>query len=81
MLQPNFACHQIFAAEQEILFANYLLQCSDMNYPLKIVTRHHLGYETTIKSNISLLDTWTEEEMAGLEWFCGFITHQEHLVR
>jgi hypothetical protein len=64
MLRPNFAFHQIFAAEQEMLFADFLLQCPDMDYPLKIVSCHQHGYETAIKSSINILNTWTKEEMA-----------------
>jgi hypothetical protein len=64
---PNFACHQIFTTKQETLFADYLLQCLDM----AVVACRHLCYETVIKSNVDILDTCTEEEVAGLEWFPG----------
>jgi hypothetical protein len=31
------------------------------------------------KSNVNILDTWANEEVAGLEWFRGFMTCQKHL--
>jgi hypothetical protein len=48
MMQPNYACCQIFTKEHETLFPEYLLQCSNMNYSLIAVACCHLGYETAI---------------------------------
>jgi hypothetical protein len=50
-----------------------------MNYPVPTVAVQCLGYETAIKININIPDTWAKEDMAGLKWFPGFMAPQKHL--
>lgn len=50
-----------------------------MNFPLSTIDCRRLAYETAIKNNLKIPDTWVISKLAGIDWFEGFMERNKHL--
>lgn len=70
---PNFAHRQIFTKEYETKLVEYLLQCSNMFHGLTPKAVRRLAFEYAHKNSLKMPDTWAINEIAGEDWFSGFM--------
>lgn len=78
-MTPRYDNRKIFTTEQEYQVREYLLACSKMNFPLSTIDCRRLAYETAIKNNLKIPDTWVISKLAGIDWFQGFMERNKHL--
>lgn len=78
-MQPNYRHNQIFSDEQEKTLEEYLTTCSTMFHGLTPKNVKRLAYEMALKNNINIPPTWNETQMAGSDWFFGFMKRHPRL--
>lgn len=76
---PNYRHSQVFTDEQEKLLKEYLTTCSAMFHGLTPKNVKRLAYEMAMRNNINVPDTWKETQMAGPDWFTGFMRRHSRL--
>jgi hypothetical protein len=64
---------QVFSDAQEAKLVDYLDRASAIYFGLVPVSVRKLAYECALKFSISMPTTWRAKQMAGADWFSGFI--------
>ena len=68
-MTPRYDNRKICTNEQESQLGEYLLACC-----------RRLAYETAIKNNLTIPDTWVISKLAGIDWLQGFMERNKHLT-
>ena len=69
----------MFEAEQENLLENYLMKASDIYFGLSPKEVRRFAYTYAVACNRTIPNSWTEFEMAGPDWFTGFLKRHPKL--
>ncbi|KAE8750937.1 hypothetical protein FOCC_FOCC002365 [Frankliniella occidentalis] len=73
-LSPDYATKLIFPKELEDSLAGYVIECSQMGYGLSSVDIRKFAVQLGVANNLTNLPkSWLENEMAGADWFLGFM--------
>lgn len=80
-LEPNYANARVFAQDQEDMLADYLIRCANMFHGLTTKTLRSLVYQLAKANKLRYPATWDREEMAGKEWYLGFMRRQGEKLR
>lgn len=59
---------------------DYVIKCSKHYYGLSITELRELAYQFAKKLNISFPENWEADEMAGLQWYYGFMLRHKTLT-
>jgi len=70
---------QIFSKDQERMLAEYVKKASSIYFGLSPTEVRKLAFECAVKNKIKIPDKWTEAEMAGTDWFSGFLRRNDDL--
>lgn len=74
-----FNGRQVFSQEQETLLANYLKQAADIYYGLTPKQFRKFAYEYAVSNNFKVPTSWTENKMAGPDWYTSYIKRNKDL--
>lgn len=70
---------QIFSNDQEIKLADYLKTASAVYFGLSPSSVRKLAFECAIEFRIPVPETWKSNQMAGADWFGGFMKRNPDL--
>lgn len=70
----------VFSSEQESALMGYLLKCSNFYFGLAPREVKLLAYQFAKKLKINFPNSWDVNEMAGVEWFRGFMKRHPTLA-
>ena len=70
---------RVFSEEDETVLASYLLKASAVFFGLTPLEVRKLAYQWAVKKNIKVPQKWLETEVAGVEWFSGFLKRNPEL--
>lgn len=70
---------RVFSDEQESLMANYLLDAASIFYGLSTKEVRTLAYQLAVRYNIATPLNWSENKLAGPDWFSGFMKRHPQL--
>ncbi|KAF2892675.1 hypothetical protein ILUMI_13497 [Ignelater luminosus] len=62
---PNFGNRQVFTNIQEKELEDFILEFSKMCFGLTMGNLSKMAYETAVKNNLRMPDTWVSKEIAG----------------
>lgn len=65
--------NRVFTPEEENVLQDYILQCSKVYFGLVPIEVRKLAYELAIKYKKKFPEKWNENQLAGKEWFAGFL--------
>ncbi|XP_039312667.1 uncharacterized protein LOC105194148 isoform X1 [Solenopsis invicta] len=63
----------VFDKEQEKFLEEYLLHCSNIFLSMTSKEARLLAYQFASKVHIEMPENWKKDQLAGLEWFRGFM--------
>lgn len=69
----------MLSEQQENFLERHLLRLSDIYFGLNPIDARSLAYQYAKTLNVSYPSSWVREEMAGLEWFRGFMSRHPRL--
>ncbi|XP_041634749.1 uncharacterized protein zgc:113274 [Cheilinus undulatus] len=69
----------VFGEEQERQLEEYIIAASDIYFGLSPTEVCKLAYSFAVCSNVAIHTNWAEKEMAGSEWFSGFLKRHPSL--
>uniref|UniRef100_A0A3B4Y8V3 HTH CENPB-type domain-containing protein n=1 Tax=Seriola lalandi dorsalis TaxID=1841481 RepID=A0A3B4Y8V3_SERLL len=69
----------VFSEEQESQLAEYIMTASDIYFGLSPVEVHKLAYTYAVHHDIPACTNWAEKEIAGADWFSGFLKRHPSL--
>ena len=73
-LRIGYAAHrQVLSDGQEKELSTYLKQAADIYYGLSVKEVKKLAYQCAVGVNKTIPPSWKENEMAGSDWFSGFL--------
>lgn len=75
----KYTVAQVFTAQQEKLFSEYLLTCSKMHYGLSLQQLLTLAYEYAEYLGCKYPESWTKNRRAGKDWAAGFRNRNQEL--
>jgi hypothetical protein len=70
---------QVFDSSQEKMVAEYLLKASDIYFGLTPIEVRRFAYTYAVACNRKVPLSWTENEMAGPDWFASFLKRHKSL--
>ena len=70
---------RVFSEEDETVLTSYLLKASAVFFGLTPLEVRKLAYQWAVKKNIKVPQKWLETEVAGVEWFSGFLKRNPEL--
>ena len=70
---------QVFNAEQESKFADYLKHAAEIYFGLSPNELRILAYQCAERFDIPVPSSWTKNEKAGADWFTGFLKRNTNL--
>lgn len=70
---------QIFSAEEENVIEDYMLYASDIYFGLSAIEGRQLAYQFAVRLNKKFPTNWKHDEMAGPDWFEGFMRRHPKL--
>lgn len=73
------AHNKVFSEEQEQQLSKYITRCAEIYFGLSPKEVRKLAFELTTKYNLKRPATWTENEIAGEEWFRSFMNRNPSL--
>lgn len=74
--------YQVFDENQEKGLEIYLIKCANLYYGLSIFDMRQVAYHYAVRANIPVHESWIREEMAGWQWYYGFMKrHQNFSLR
>lgn len=77
----KYTSQQVFTADQERMFCDYIIKSSNMNYGLNYKQVRQLAYEYAKQLGSSRMpSSWDENKIAGIDWVKGFMTRHEQLT-
>lgn len=75
----KYTVAQVFTAQQEKLFSEYLLTCSKMHYGLSLQQLLTLAYEYAEHLGCKYPESWKKNKCAGKDWAAGFRKRNQEL--
>ncbi|KAK3782366.1 hypothetical protein RRG08_027914 [Elysia crispata] len=66
------AAHDVFSETKEKDLAAHIISLSDMFHGLSQKCTRTLAYEFGLKNNINMPKSWSENGLAGQDWWLGF---------
>src|SRR5258705_10086057 len=75
----GFNSGKIFTTDMENALEAYLLNCSAMFHGLTLKSVRMLAFQYAEKNSLSTPKAWAENEMAGRDWFTGFLERHTSL--
>lgn len=78
-LVPNYEINRVFTDTQEQMLIIYLKDSAYLFYGLSNIDCWKLAYETAVFNKIKVPESWTQNEMAGIDWLKGFHTRHPDL--
>lgn len=78
-LTVGYATHrQVLSADQEKELSTYLEKAPAIYFD-RVKEVRKLAYQFAENTNITIPQSWKENEMAGSDWFSGFLKRNKHL--
>lgn len=74
-----FNGRNIFSKEQETVLADYLKRASDIYYGLTPKELRKFAFQYASANNLQIPASWTENKMAGPDWYTSFIKRNDTL--
>lgn len=79
-LRVGYAAHRkVLSDDQEKELSTYLKQAADIYYGLSVKEVRQLAYQFAESTNKTIPPSWKENEMAGSDWFSGFLKRNKEL--
>ena len=69
----------VFSEEQERQLEEYVITASYIYFGLSPIKVLKLAYSFAVHNNVAVRTNWTEKEMAGADWFAGFLKRHPSL--
>lgn len=69
---------QVFSPAEEKALMNYLIKSSKLCYGLSRKCMRRMALEFARKVKIAIPDSWNEQEMAGRDWYEGFMSRHSN---
>ncbi|KAL0970008.1 hypothetical protein UPYG_G00235870 [Umbra pygmaea] len=79
---PSVGYHSsqnVFDAQQEEVLTGYLIEAADFYYGLTPREVRKFAYQLAVEYNIKHPQSWDENNMAGPDWFSGFMKRHPNL--
>uniref|UniRef100_UPI00358F7E5B uncharacterized protein isoform X2 n=1 Tax=Myxine glutinosa TaxID=7769 RepID=UPI00358F7E5B len=70
---------QVFTDAEEKLVTEYLLKVANLYYGLCPKEVRKLAYDFAMKNGKRVPKSWTEDKMAGVDWFTGFLKRNANI--
>ncbi|XP_055910585.1 uncharacterized protein LOC129944949 [Eupeodes corollae] len=71
-LVPNYEINKVFTDAQEQTLIAYLKESAYLFYGLSNIDCRKLAYETALINKIKVPESWTKNQMTGIDWLKGF---------
>ena len=79
-LTVGYAAHrQVLSHDQEKELSSYLKKAADIYFGLSVKEVRKLAYQFAESTNKTIPPSWKENEMAGSDWFSGFLKRNKDL--
>lgn len=79
-LTPNYEINRVFTEEQEASLKEYLFECAYAFYGLTNKDCRQIAYQMAKYNNISMQTSWSQNEIAGVEWLRSFRKRHSELT-
>ncbi|XP_047033430.1 uncharacterized protein LOC124639949 [Helicoverpa zea] len=79
-LTPNYAVNQVFSKDQELILKQYYIKCASLFYGLSVKDCRQVAYEMAKINGIRMPKTWTDNQLAGIDWLRGFRQRHQDLT-
>lgn len=77
--RPNIGNRKIFTEHEEQLLEEYIKKASKMAYGLTRSQVRGLAFQYANKLKKSFPNSWTQHQMAGVDWYNGFVRRHSRL--
>ena len=79
-IRVSYASHKkVLTDDQEKELSTYLKQSADIYYGLSVKEVRKLAFQFAEYANNAIPNSWKENEMAGSDWFSGFLKRNRDL--
>jgi hypothetical protein len=68
-----------FECKQELLFVDYVIKCSKLNYGMTYKKIRQLAYVYGRRLQCKSPSSWIDNQTAGIDWLQGFMKRQKNL--